>query len=179
MEQTLAHCVQYSLQNFLYENATFMAERLYAQEKSDLAQYLLASCYFKAGQFYKVCALLKGSTYDRNRYLHAMAAYRMGKHREAELALTEQLPSPPKPAQPGQSNNAGLSSSSGLTSLHSASVGIIGSGSTSAASSSAPHSATATPGSMGDESQEKEGRHELDQVPNGAAGLFLLGQICR
>jgi anaphase-promoting complex subunit 3 len=116
MEQTLAHCVQYSLQNFLYDNATFMAERLYAQEKSDLAKYLLASCYYRAGKFYKVYALLKGSTFERNRYLLAMSAFRMEKYRDAEIAL----------------------------------VGDC-----------------------------FTGNEVLENIPNGAAGLFLFGQICR
>jgi tetratricopeptide (TPR) repeat protein len=116
MEQTLIHCIHYSLQNFLYENATFMAERLFAQEKSDSAKYLLASCYYRAGKFYKVYALLKSSTSERNRYLLALAAVKMEKYRDAEIALTGDC----------------LSASD-----------------------------------------------DFDNIPNGAAGLFLLGQISR
>lgn len=116
MEQTLAHCVHYSLQNFLYDNAIFMAERLYAQEKSDVAKYLLATCYYRAGKFYKVYALLKSNTYERNKYLLASAAVKMEKYREAEIAL------------------------------------------------------------IGDNISSVD---DLDNIPNGAAGLFLLGQISR
>lgn len=160
MEQTLAHCVQYSLQNFLYENATFMAERLYAQEKSDLAKYLLASCYFKAGQFYKVCALLKGSLYERNRYLLAMACYRMGKHREAELALTDHFP-----AYTGHPTPTAATAVSPLSAASSSTTA-----STSTSTSASPFIGSAA--NLTDEAL-------LDRVPNGAAGLFLLGQICK
>jgi anaphase-promoting complex subunit 3 len=92
MYAALANCVQYSLENFLYDNATFMAERIWAEDKSELSRHLLATCYFSSQKFYAAFDVLRGSTSERNKYLLALSAFRLGKLKEAEYALTEGQP---------------------------------------------------------------------------------------
>lgn len=89
MYAALANCVQYSLENFLYDNATFMAERIWAEDKSELSRHLLATCYFSSQKYHAAYDVLIGSTSERNKYLLALSAFRLGKLKEAEYALTE------------------------------------------------------------------------------------------
>eukprot|EP01125_Pyxidicula_operculata_P012546 TRINITY_DN4120_c1_g1_i1.p1 TRINITY_DN4120_c1_g1~~TRINITY_DN4120_c1_g1_i1.p1 ORF type:complete len:787 (+),score=148.05 TRINITY_DN4120_c1_g1_i1:83-2362(+) len=66
-----------------------MAERLYAHQKSDLSCQLLASAYMSAGKINSAYHVVQNSTSEMNRYLTACCAYRLGKYREAERALTQ------------------------------------------------------------------------------------------
>ena len=61
MEETLSSCILYSLQNFLPENALFMAERLWAESnRSETAASLLASVYIHMNKYQKALAVLEG-----------------------------------------------------------------------------------------------------------------------
>lgn len=88
MYTALANCVQYSLENFLYDNATFMAERIWAEDKSELSRHLLATCYYSDKKYNASYQILQDSTSERNKYLLALSALRLGKIQEAEFALT-------------------------------------------------------------------------------------------
>ncbi|KAL6078765.1 cell division cycle protein 27 [Balamuthia mandrillaris] len=123
MEETLVQCISYSLENLLYANAIFLAERLYAFVANERTLQLLALCHYRAGKPNKVYLLLREaaglpSASPELRYLFSCACYSLGKFREAEQCLL--LP-------------------------HSS------------------HSSAELP--VG--------------VPGGAAGCFLLGQVCR
>lgn len=78
MEAKLTEAVHYSLDNYLYHNATFLAEvrtpsstrmtsrliltlpqRLHAQSPSDDSLHLLATCYMQQGKPNKAVAVLK------------------------------------------------------------------------------------------------------------------------
>jgi anaphase-promoting complex subunit 3 len=87
MEAALVNSIHYSLHNFLYHNAIFMAERLVANEKNDLSVQLLATAYLASGKPNQALAVLDGATSVRNRYLFALCAFKLGKLHEAERAL--------------------------------------------------------------------------------------------
>uniref|UniRef100_A0A6B2KZ77 UDP-N-acetylglucosamine--peptide N-acetylglucosaminyltransferase SPINDLY n=1 Tax=Arcella intermedia TaxID=1963864 RepID=A0A6B2KZ77_9EUKA len=115
MEETLISAIEYSVANHLQGNAVFLAERLHAHAKSETSTYYLATAYLNQGKAHQALAVLKGAQSERNRYLGALAAFRLGLFQEAEGFLVD----------------GGLS---------------------------------------------EEG---VGNVPNGAAGLFLLGMICK
>jgi len=117
-----ARAVEYSLTNFLFDQACFFAERLVAESPSDDSLYLLASSYLRCGDHGRAYVVLeeKQSKEPRFRYLLAFCCVKLDKLEEAERAL--------------------LGSSFGV--------------------------AGALPGS-----------EALGNVPGGAAGLYLLGQV--
>ena len=117
MNETLCAYCQSSLQNHLYENAIFLAERLCAETPSEASRLLLANCHYASGAPARACAILGNCSAPQNRYLLALCHVKLGPHLEAQRAL-------------------------------------LGS-----ASPSADPAGTAI-------------------VPNGAAGLYLLGTIC-
>mmetsp|Transcript_48619 Transcript_48619/g.157586 ORF Transcript_48619/g.157586 Transcript_48619/m.157586 type:complete len:244 (+) Transcript_48619:28-759(+) len=117
MNETLWAYCQSSLQNHLYENAIFLAERLCAETPSEASRLLLANCHYASGAPARACAILGNCSAPQNRYLLALCHVKLGRHLEAQRAL-------------------------------------LGS-----ASPSADPAGTAI-------------------VPNGAAGLYLLGTIC-
>ncbi|MCO5567903.1 hypothetical protein L7F22_021599 [Adiantum nelumboides] len=112
MEAFLVDCITSSLQAYMYRNATFLCERLYAEFPSENNLHLLATCYFRNNQAHRVYHILKGEKSAQLRYLFALACYEMGNLVEAESTLSQ-------PGEPG------------------------------------------------------------GEVPNGAAGCYLLGSICR
>ena len=78
---------QWSLQNQLYENATFLAERVLAESACDASKLLLATCHYSAGAANRAAAVLQGCTAPQNRYLLALCCMRLGKLPEAQTAL--------------------------------------------------------------------------------------------
>ena len=77
-----------------FEDATFLAERLYANEKGPRTLYLLAKCYFMQGDFRRAYEKLsRSSSYisPESQYLLAKAAFQLGKLTCAELALTKSV----------------------------------------------------------------------------------------
>ncbi|CAM6127393.1 unnamed protein product [Calypogeia fissa] len=87
MEGSLVEAVCSSLRLYLYRNATFLCERLYADFPSDNNLHLLATCYFRSNQGYRAYHILKGSKSAQCRYLFALACFEMDSMAEAEAAL--------------------------------------------------------------------------------------------
>lgn len=87
MEAFLIDCITSSLQLYMYRNATFLCERLYAEYPSESNLHLLATCYFRSNQAHRVYHILKGTKSAQLRYLFALACFEMGNLAEAESAL--------------------------------------------------------------------------------------------
>jgi anaphase-promoting complex subunit 3 len=73
---------------FLYENAKFLAERLYYESPTSVHLNLLAKCYYSQGKIQQVYHLLKDDNTLINRYMFAQACIQLKKYNEAEGALT-------------------------------------------------------------------------------------------
>ena len=78
---------QWSLQNHLFENAVFLAERVCAESACDESKLLLATCHHAAGAANRAVEVLKGCTAPQNRYLLALCCMRLGRLPEAQTAL--------------------------------------------------------------------------------------------
>lgn len=79
-----------------FEDATFIAERLYAMKKEPRTLYLLAKCYFMQGDVLKAYEKLSQSSSNmcsESQYLLAKAAFQIGKLNCAEQALTKSVSS--------------------------------------------------------------------------------------
>lgn len=78
------------IQNFHYTDATFLAERLYAEVKNDESTYLLARTYYLSGDINKSYWLLKNSSIDHlpaAKLLLAKCCFDIDKLHEAETIL--------------------------------------------------------------------------------------------
>ncbi|XP_002968773.2 cell division cycle protein 27 homolog B [Selaginella moellendorffii] len=87
MEACLVDSINASLKLYMYRNATFLCERLYAESATEANLHLLATCYFRSNQAYRTYYLLKGIKSPQCRYLFALACFEMGNMAEAEAAL--------------------------------------------------------------------------------------------
>ena len=87
MDSALWGWAVYSLQHHLYENATFLSERLVAEASSEASKLLLATCYFQSGAPARAELVLHGCTAAQNRYLLALCNMQLGKLSEAQRAL--------------------------------------------------------------------------------------------
>ena len=70
MEQAIQefhHYIQDSLDCYLVDNATFLAERLFALDPSDESRHILATCYFRLREIYRAFALLHGLYNNNNK----------------------------------------------------------------------------------------------------------------
>lgn len=98
MERKLWEAVEYSLHNFQYSNALFLAERLHAFVGSEETLTLVASCQLHAGRPNRAYSLLKTNRFPSPwaKYLFALCCYKLGHLKEAEEALrpTPLLPTP-------------------------------------------------------------------------------------
>eukprot|EP00026_Physarum_polycephalum_P002237 Phypoly_transcript_02242.p1 GENE.Phypoly_transcript_02242~~Phypoly_transcript_02242.p1 ORF type:complete len:922 (-),score=189.41 Phypoly_transcript_02242:15-2780(-) len=88
MEAQLVECINFSLNNYLFQNAVFLAERLHAQTPSEDNLHVLATCHYRSGRAYRVVSLLQGCVSAQNRYLFALCCYELGKLHDAQAALT-------------------------------------------------------------------------------------------
>lgn len=83
------HC----LNNYDFENATFLAERLCAQTQSigsGEAHYLLATCYFRSGRQVQACDVLKAlADSAESRLLLARCYLQLNKVKAAENTLLD------------------------------------------------------------------------------------------
>lgn len=88
----LTDVVYYSLDQHLYDNALFYAERLVA-EKPDDEQYihLLARCYCALGRKQVAYTLLRGRQTHYCRYLFAWCAVQLNRLVDAEIVLRDLL----------------------------------------------------------------------------------------
>jgi anaphase-promoting complex subunit 3 len=89
MEAILHEKVHHYLSLYLYENATFLCERLYAEYPSETNLHLLATCFYSSGHPNRAFTILQGSTTPENRYLFALCCYGLEKLQEAETALLQ------------------------------------------------------------------------------------------
>ncbi|XP_067013542.1 cell division cycle protein 27 homolog [Anabrus simplex] len=85
LEAAIWHC----LNNYDYEDATFLAERWSAEIETDDAVYLLATCYYRSGKVGQAYSVLKkrGSNAPPSRYLMARCCLELQKFAEAEYML--------------------------------------------------------------------------------------------
>jgi anaphase-promoting complex subunit 3 len=149
-EPHVLRLVNHYLSLHIYSTATFLCERLYAQNK-DKSHILhkLATCYYSSGDLEKTFMLLRGCTSPDNRYLYSVCAERLGNLQEAERSLM-------------------AGSSSGLAvhlDRHEREFSHL-------ISSSSSHSQEYA-------EETKQFVRDVMYVPNGAAGLYLLGTVCR
>ncbi|EDQ87762.1 uncharacterized protein MONBRDRAFT_26880 [Monosiga brevicollis MX1] len=86
----LEAAIQHSLDWFLYDNACFLAERLYYEAATDKATLLLGKCYFLSGQVRRAYQVLKKCPLPAARYLFARCCLDM---RRAHLFTAAVLPS--------------------------------------------------------------------------------------
>ncbi|MEQ2174760.1 hypothetical protein GOODEAATRI_011234, partial [Goodea atripinnis] len=78
-----------ALNHYAYLDAVFLAERLYAEVRSEEALYLLATCYYRSGKPYKAYRLLKAHSCStpQVRFLLAKCCVELGKLAEGEQVL--------------------------------------------------------------------------------------------
>jgi len=88
MEAQLVSAIQYSLNLHLYQNALFLCERLVAGFPKEENFLLLATCYYHSKQIHRAYHLLKNSANPQSCYLLSLCCMELGKHDEAENALT-------------------------------------------------------------------------------------------
>ena len=87
MPGTLWAWAQHSLQDHLYENAIFLAERVVAETPNEASKLLLATCYLQSGAANRAEMVLQGSKAPQNRYLLALCLMRLGKLVDAQNVL--------------------------------------------------------------------------------------------
>lgn len=77
-----------SLENYLYKNATFLAERLYAQDTTnENSRFLLATCYYRSGQRKAAYNLLNNAHSIKCKYLFAKCCLDLDKAEEGKEKL--------------------------------------------------------------------------------------------
>jgi len=88
LEQQLIEAIFDSLQNHIYSNAVFLAERLVAEKSCEETKSILAECYLSEMKPYKAYYILKDCKSDQNRYKFALTCFKLNKLKEAEKALS-------------------------------------------------------------------------------------------
>lgn len=100
MEQLIQNQIKEGLEQCLYSNSTFLAERLFANSKTLLNLYLVANCYFQSGNT-ETCYLFLKKNHEKWKqtdtkitpnqrnihYTFAMACIKLSKFIEAENSL--------------------------------------------------------------------------------------------
>ncbi|CAG8517142.1 7634_t:CDS:2 [Ambispora gerdemannii] len=85
--------IWHSLDNYLYRNATFLAERLYAFDKeNENALYLLATCHYRSGNRKNAYKLLQGSHSPKCVYLFAKCCLELDRAEIGREKLLSILP---------------------------------------------------------------------------------------
>lgn len=90
IQEPVQAAIHHALDHYAFSDAIFLAERLYAEVCSDDALYLLATCYYRAGETFSAYSVLhkKGSRTAQCKFLLARCCVDLKKYSEAELALT-------------------------------------------------------------------------------------------
>ncbi len=84
----LENMIWNSLENHLYRNATFLAERLFAQDKTnENSRFLLATCYYRSGQRKAAYTLLNDTDSIKCKYLLAKCCLDLDKADEGKEKL--------------------------------------------------------------------------------------------
>ncbi|KAJ4460030.1 putative Cell division cycle protein 27 [Paratrimastix pyriformis] len=78
--------------NYLYDNAVFLAEQLFASRPSEESLHLLSLSYFRASKFHQTYMLLKGRYGPTSRLLFARTCFQLGRHQEALDVLSDGQP---------------------------------------------------------------------------------------
>ena len=156
MEEVLVPAIQYSLDNRLRDNAVFLAERLHAVQYSATSVHYLAKVHLALNKPQYAHAILLAAdpssllySAPHNRYLFAQSCFEIGQLQQAEAALL-------------------YASKTAALSIYGLSDPVLDNDMI-ARLRAVPCSA------------EVDGL-EVDavlNVPNGAAGWFLLGLICK
>ncbi|CAH2039483.1 unnamed protein product, partial [Iphiclides podalirius] len=81
------------LNNYEYDNAIFLAERLHAEVASEETAFLLGTCYYRAGRINEAHHLLQNisPTLPQSRFLLAKCAIELKSYKEAEIVLGSNL----------------------------------------------------------------------------------------
>ncbi|CAK1544986.1 unnamed protein product [Leptosia nina] len=81
------------LNNYEYENAVFLAERLHAEIASEETAFLLGTCYYRAGRVNETHHLLQNLslTLPQARFLLAKCSIDLKSYKDAEIALGTNL----------------------------------------------------------------------------------------
>lgn len=89
-EEPIRATIWHALSHYAYDDAIFLAERLFAEVGSDDTLYLLATCFYQAGYCKRAYSLLqsKGCPTPLCRFLFAKCCMDLNKLAEAEMALT-------------------------------------------------------------------------------------------
>ncbi|XP_072298959.1 cell division cycle protein 27 homolog [Eucyclogobius newberryi] len=89
LQEPVQAAVWQALNHYSYLDAVFLAERLYAEVRSEEALYLLATCYYRSGKSYKAYRLLKAHSCcsPQLRFLLAKCCVELSKLAEGEQVL--------------------------------------------------------------------------------------------
>ncbi|XP_042895804.1 cell division cycle protein 27 homolog isoform X2 [Parasteatoda tepidariorum] len=89
IQEPVQAAVWHALNHYAYEDAIFIAERLYAEVNTDDALYLLATCYYRAGRTGAAYSVLKrkGCHSPQCRFLFARCCVDLKKFSEGEFAI--------------------------------------------------------------------------------------------
>lgn len=90
IQEPVQAAIWHALNHYAYEDAIFIAERLFAEVDSDEALYLLATCYYRAGRIGAAYSILKrkGCHSPQCRFLYARCCVDLKKFSEAEFSIT-------------------------------------------------------------------------------------------
>lgn len=68
MEDNFIKYIEYSIQNYLFQNAIFLAERFHALLNNENSLYILANVYYRSGKPNKVYSILKNNiSFSKNK----------------------------------------------------------------------------------------------------------------
>lgn len=89
MQEPVQAAIWHCLNHYDYQDAIFLAERLCAEVESEESLFLLATCYYRAGQKHQAHWLLssKGVRSTQCRFLLAKCAFDLKQYSEAEHTL--------------------------------------------------------------------------------------------
>ncbi|XP_067869192.1 cell division cycle protein 27 homolog [Heterodontus francisci] len=89
LQEPVQAAIWHALNHYAYRDAVFLAERLYAEVRSEEALFLLATCYYRSGKAYKAYRLLKthSCTTPQCKYLLAKCCTDLSKLAEGEQIL--------------------------------------------------------------------------------------------
>ncbi|KAF8766503.1 cell division cycle protein 27 homolog isoform X2 [Argiope bruennichi] len=90
IQEPVQAAIWHALNHYAFEDAIFIAERLFAEVDSDDALYLLATCYYRAGKVGAAYSVLKskGCYSSQCRFLFARCCVDLKKFSEAEFSIT-------------------------------------------------------------------------------------------
>ena len=93
VQEPVHSAIWHCLNHYAYDDATFLAERLFTEVASDESLFLLATCYFRNGPLHQAYDILTkhDSKLPENRFLLGKCCVKLDKIHEAELALVSDI----------------------------------------------------------------------------------------